>query len=197
MIKVGITGGIGSGKTTVCKEFEKLGISVYYTDLEAKHLFETDNDIKIDVYNNFGPDVFIDNKPYTIIDRKKIAQIVFNDEEKLEKLNSIIHPKLWADFEKWCELHKNEKYVIMEAAILFESGADSKVDKIIVVTAPIETRIERVIKRDNITREEVLSRMNNQIDEEWKEEHSDFLIDTSTNMNDIDECVIFINNMFL
>ncbi len=170
MIKVGLTGGIGSGKTTVAKIFEVLGIPVYYSDIQAKKiLFKPETIEKI--RHTFGEKVFEKGK----LSKKLLAKIVFNDKEKLQKLNSIIHPAVKTDFKNWLE-KQNAPYVVKEAAILFESGAYKDMDFIITVFAPVEERIKRVMKRDNISREEVIRRIENQWTDEKKIKLSDFVI---------------------
>lgn len=173
MKKVGITGGIGSGKSTVCKVFELLGIPVYYADDEAKKLLDFDVEIKSKLQSIFGNSILNDQGG---IDRKKIATIVFNDKQKLEQLNSVIHPAVATHFVNWCKLHSSASFIIKEAAILFESNAYKQVDKIITVVAPLELKIERVIKRDLASREEVLKRIANQMSDEEKIKRSDFVI---------------------
>lgn len=171
MIKVGLTGGIGSGKTTVAKIFELLEIPVYYSDIEAKKLLNEDKQIQEAIIRSFGQ-VYLSKK----INNKKLASIVFNDENKLQTLNNIVHPAVNNHFDKWVDEHSAYKYIIKEAAILFESGSHKNVDKIITVTAPFEIKIERVCKRDNISEKEVLARIDKQWSDEEKIKLSDFLI---------------------
>jgi len=182
MIKIGITGGIGSGKTTVCKMFEVLGIPVYYADYEARNILEYDKEVKKEVVNTFGKEVLTTEGN---VDRKKLSTIVFNNKELLQKLNAIIHPAVKRHFEEWCTMHNSEKFVLKEAAIMFESGSDKQVDRVITVTAPLELKIARTINRDNITREQVLDRMKNQISDEEKLKRSWMEI-----MNDDEHLVI-------
>src|SRR5690606_32165956 len=166
-----LTGGIGSGKTTVANLFGKLGVPVYVSDSEAKILLETSNQIKKEVINEFGKKSYINNKP----DRKYLASIVFNNKEKLQKLNAIIHPRVAQHFKDWYK-KQDSLYVIKESAILFENGIYGDCGKIIVVTAPKEERIKRVMNRDKVSREEVLLRMKNQWTDKEKEKFSDFTI---------------------
>ncbi len=172
MINVGITGGIGSGKSTVCKVFESLGIPVYYADLQARILSDTHPDIVNGVKKLFGDTIYSFGK----MDRRRVGEIVFRDKEKLQALNCIIHPVVAADFEQWKIQNIEQPYILKEAAILFESGASKQVDKIITISAPVELRIDRVVKRDMISREDVISRMNNQMKDEEKIKQSDFVI---------------------
>lgn len=171
MLKVGLTGGIGSGKSTVSQVFEVLGIPVYYADQAAKDLMNRQGELMDAVKELFGAGIYQNNK----LDRKKLAGIVFNDKEKLAALNGIVHPATIADGEKWMAA-QNSPYAIKEAAILFESGTHTQLDKVIGVFAPEELRISRVMNRDKVSREEVLSRMEKQMNEEDKMKRCDFVI---------------------
>jgi len=168
---IGLTGGIGSGKTTVARQFEALGIPVYISDEEAKKVMESEES-KIALKAAFGTDIFSND----VLDRKKLAEIVFNDVIKLEELNQIVHPLVRKDFELWIKKKSHFQYVIKEAAILFESGSYKDCDIIITVTAPIETRIERVLLRDNTDYSSVLKRIENQWTDEMRFAKSDFII---------------------
>ena len=181
MLKVGITGGIGSGKTTVCKLFEILGIPVYYADDEAKKILNSNNKVKESVLKIFGSSVLDTDG---IIDRKKLAALVFNKKEALEKLNAVIHPAVGLHFDNWVN-QQNAPYCIKEAAILFESGAYKQVDKVIVVIAPLELKMSRTLKRDGISEEEAKARIKNQLSDEEKVKRSDFTI-----VNDEQELLI-------
>ncbi|MBN8695959.1 MAG: dephospho-CoA kinase [Bacteroidetes bacterium] len=172
MIKVGITGGIGSGKTTVCKLFELLGVPVYYSDTEAKKLLDEDEVVKQQIVDLFGHDVIDESGK---VDRKKMAALVFNNKERLEQLNAVVHPAVAQHFEAWCKKQTNV-FILKEAAILFESGAHKQVDKVIVVSAPLDLKVERVIKRDKVAKEEVLKRINNQMPDEEKVKLADHVI---------------------
>lgn len=168
---IGLTGGIGSGKTTIANYFASLGVPVYIADDGAKRVMQSV--LIIDqVKNTFGRDIF-DGE---VLNRAKLAQIVFNDKEQLAKLNAIVHPAVKQDFELWIQEYKSFDYVIYEAAILFESGRYKECDVIITVTAPEEVRIERVIQRDKTTREQVLSRMKMQWNDEKRISKSNFVI---------------------
>ncbi len=173
MIKIGITGGIGSGKTTVAKVFEQLGIPVYNADYWAKAIMNTEPLVKQRLTELFGKDIY-DSEGKA--DRKKIAEIVFKDKNKLNELNSVIHPAVWLHGKNWLRQHADKPYILKEAAILFESGGDKGLDKVITVSAPKELRLQRVINRDNVTAEEVTARMANQWDDEKKIALSDFVI---------------------
>ncbi|EIJ40147.1 dephospho-CoA kinase [Galbibacter orientalis DSM 19592] len=169
---VGLTGGIGSGKSTVAKFFKELGVPVYIADLEAKKLMETNDDIRRDIISIFGADAYENNLP----NRKYLAEIVFENPEKLEQLNAIIHPAVGKHFEEWYQQQK-VPYVIKEVAILFENGGDKQCDLVITVTAPKEIRIERVLKRDQTTRKAIEARMQNQWSDKEKIKKSDFVIE--------------------
>jgi dephospho-CoA kinase len=175
-IKLGVTGGIGSGKTSVCRVFQVLGIPFFSADPEAKYIMENDEGIIRRINSLAGKDLYKNGS----LDRMGLASIIFNDSSIMEKVNSLVHPAVMEKFRKW-ELDQDAPYVIMEAAILFESGASLLVDKKLTVLAPAEERIERVILRNNITREQVLERMRNQMDDEAKIKLSDYIIYNSEN----------------
>jgi dephospho-CoA kinase len=169
---IGLTGGIGSGKTTIANYFSTLGIPVYIADDEAKKLMES-SEVKDSIKEKFGESIF-DN---TILNRAKLAEIVFADSEKLDQLNAIVHPAVRNHFKKWLLNHEASPFVIYEAAILFESGNYKNCDYIITVTAPLESRIQRVIDRDKTNREQVLKRINAQWNDEQRISKSNFIID--------------------
>lgn len=168
---IGLTGGIGSGKTTIANYFKSLGVPVYIADEEAKKILYTP-DAVTEVTAAFGEEVLTDGMP----DRKKLAAVVFNNPEKLQMLNNIIHPKVGVHFYNWLIVNKNAPFVIKEAAILFESGSYKNCDKVILVTAPEDIRVKRVMDRDGSTAQEVRKRMANQWDDDKKKELSDFII---------------------
>ncbi|MBK6936048.1 MAG: dephospho-CoA kinase [Chitinophagaceae bacterium] len=171
MLQIGLTGGIGSGKSTVAKVFETLGIPVYYADDAAKKLMNTDEKLKQEIIKTFGSESYqkgILNRPY-------IASVVFADKEKLELLNSIVHPATIADSQDWVAAQK-APYIIREAALLFESGANTGLDYVIGVSAPLPLRLQRVMQRDGLSAEEIIQRINRQMDEEEKLKKCDFVI---------------------
>jgi dephospho-CoA kinase len=168
---IGLTGGIGSGKTTIAHYFEEMGVPVYIADDGAKRVMQSENIIK-EIKRTFGEVIFENN----ILDRAKLAEIVFKDQDKLNRLNAIVHPAVKQDFEAWLLKQENCQYIIYEAAILFESGRYKECDLVITVTAPEEVRIERVLKRDNTTREQVLNRMKMQWNDEKRISGSNFVI---------------------
>ena len=158
MIKVGLTGNIGSGKSTVARLFEILDIPVFYADKQARIISER-KEVLEEIRSAFGSVVVDQND---CLDRKELASIVFNNAEKLSMLNEIIHPRVITEFIEWCKQYNSFPYILHESAILFESGLDYLCDKVIVVSAPKELRIKRVILRDRLSHREILVRMNNQ-----------------------------------
>ena len=172
---IGLTGGIGSGKTTIANYFKSFGIPVYIADDEARKIMQSVEIISA-IKNVFGDTVFENEK----LNREELAKIVFNNPEKLEKLNNIVHPAVKKHFEQWLLQHTAAPYVIYEAAILFESGSYKNCDLIITVTAPIESRIQRVVERDKTTRELVLKRINAQWTDEQRISKSDFIIENTS-----------------
>ncbi len=168
---IGLTGGIGSGKTMVAEYIKSLGIPVYIADDEARELMANDK-IIMAISTEFGKEI-LDNKT---LNRDKLAQIVFNNSEKLHKLNSIVHPEVKKHFDEWVEKHKNQPFVVKEAAILFESGSNNYCDAVVTITSPLETRLQRVMKRDKTDRESVLKRMQNQWTDEQRIAKSDYVI---------------------
>jgi dephospho-CoA kinase len=158
MIKVGITGNIGSGKSTVARLFGMLDVPVFYADQQALLISERDDVLEV-IKKTFGGKVIAADGS---LNRKAIAAIVFSDAAKLSALNSIIHPRVKESFNEWCSLHQSAPYLLHESAIIFESGLDYLCDRIILVTAPEEIRIHRVMQRDLLSRQEVIGRMNNQ-----------------------------------
>jgi dephospho-CoA kinase len=179
-LKIGITGGIGSGKTTISKVFEVLGIPVYYADLEAKRLMNEDELLKEKIQYHFGKECYKNGS----IDRKYLSNLVFNNEKKLSLLNSIVHPVTLEDAKVWMQ-KQTSPYTLKEAALIFESGSQQQLDYVIGVYSPTPLRIQRVINRDQLSREEVKSRMEKQMDETIKMRLCDFVIN-----NDEQELVI-------
>lgn len=171
MLKVGITGGIGSGKTVVCKIFETLGIPVFYADEAAKHLMNNDEDLKQKIKSIFGDIIYIND----VLQRQTLATIIFNDKEKLAQLNALVHPATIAYAEDWFALQQG-KYAIKEAAIFFESGTNAGVDVMIGIDAPEALRIERTLARGGITIREIKKRIAEQMDNDTKMKLCDFVI---------------------
>ncbi len=171
MLKIGLTGGIGSGKTTVSQIFKILGVPVFDADTAAKEAMEHNPVLKEKLITTFGAAVFVEHK----LNRKYLADIVFNDAHQLDVLNALVHPLTIAAAADWFAT-QNSPYVIKEAALIFEAGAGVGLDYIIGVFAPTSLRIKRVMDRDHLSREEVLSRMNRQIDDQIKMKLCDFVI---------------------
>lgn len=171
MLKIGITGGIGSGKSMVAKVFEHLGIPVYNADTAAKSLMENDPALRASITELFGPDAFLNGT----LNRSYISSLVFKDRSKLEALNALVHPATIRFGKEWMS-SQTTPYAIKEAALIFESGTQNELDYVIGVYAPQALRIHRVMQRDNLTREQVLQRMANQIDESVKMKLCDFVV---------------------
>ena len=191
MILVGLTGGIGSGKSTVINYFKELGITCYQADDEAKKLMNSDKGLIKKIKNSFGDSIYINSK----LDRKKLSAIVFTDKQKLELLNSIVHPYVTRHFENFCK-GLGDIYIIKEVAIIFEIGTQNKFDKIILVRAPKEDRVKRIIKRDKCNRQDAINRINNQIADDDKIDQCDFIID-NINLEEISNKVFKIHNSIL
>jgi dephospho-CoA kinase len=182
---IGITGGIGSGKTTLSNLLRTRGYQVYDADGEARRLQHENETVRRQMIDLFG------NKIYNssgLLNRPLLAEIAFSDTDKLQQLNNIVHPAVKLDFEKWIEKYNSEKILFMESAILFESGFFKLFDKIIAVAASKETRIERVMLRDNTTREQTLERMSQQLPEKELLTRADFIVWTDTSQS-LDEQV--------
>jgi dephospho-CoA kinase len=175
-LKLGVTGGIGSGKTTVCKVFAVLGIPVFSADTEAKRIQDSDRDLQIKINSLAGKDLFASGK----LDRTGMAKLIFRDSDLLAKVNSIVHPAVFEYFREWLK-KQDSPYAVMEAAILFESGAYRMMDRIVTVVTPMEERIERLVKGNKLTREQVTERIKNQIDDESRIKQSDYVIFNSEN----------------
>jgi dephospho-CoA kinase len=173
MLKIGITGGIGSGKTTVCKVFELLGIPVFYADTVAKLIMYTDPELKKDIRNTFGVKSYFSdgqlNRPY-------ISSIVFNNESELNKLNALVHPAVFRAFDVWLTHHSEAPYIIKEAALLYETESYKMCNLSVLVISPEATRIRRIIARDGISTEEILLRMNRQFSDEQKKKLANHIL---------------------
>lgn len=170
---IGLTGGIGSGKSTVANYIASKGIPVYIADEEAKKIMERD-DVKQKIQNLFTESILNSDNS---LNRKKIAEFVFNNPDKLKELNAIVHPEVQLHFKNWLKEHKNYPFIIKEVAILFETGGNKQCDKVILITAPEELRIERAMKRDNLSKKDILVRIKNQISDSKKKELSDFIVE--------------------
>lgn len=189
---VGLTGGIGSGKSTIVKMFSEFeNIAIYIADDEAKKLMVTSPKIKTQLITEFGEQVYINNK----LNRAYLASIVFNNKEKLAILNAIVHPVVNEHLQNFIKENSNKNYILYENAILFENGSDSFCDKIITVTAPENVRIDRVIKRDNSTIENVKNRIKNQWNETKKTLQSNYLIENLTLTNSKEQVLKIHNSL--
>jgi len=183
---VGLTGGIGSGKTSILALFKKNKINCFNSDFIAKKLIN--NDLKDKIKNLFGLDIYSEGK----LDTKKISKIVFNDKEKLSLLNSIVHPEVRKKFKDFIKINKNENFIIYETALLFETGYYKKCDFIILIIAPFEKRIDRIIKRDNLLKSEILKRIQNQWSDKKKADLSDYII----NNDNWDDTMLEFNKLY-
>ena len=181
MIKVGLTGGIGSGKSTVSKILISKGFSVYNSDNRAKWLMNNDDNLKSNIISIFGDKAYLKGS----LNRKYLSAKVFNDSLKLKELNNLVHPLVAIDFKNWLIHQKSKDFVFKEAAILIESGAYKEMDKIIVLSCPENIRLERVLKRDGNSPELVKKRMQNQISETEKINHADFVIKNNGSESDL------------
>ncbi|MFM2010346.1 MAG: Dephospho-CoA kinase [Bacteroidota bacterium] len=189
---IGLTGGIGSGKTTLVNYMESLGIPVFIADEEAKKAMQSPHVLE-EVKTSFGNSIFENGQ----LNRQQLASIVFSNPDKLKELNSIIHPEVKRLFAIWLDQHKTVPFVVYEAAILFESGSYQNCDYIITVTAPLEDRITRVMQRDNCSRAQVLQRINAQWTDEERAAKSNFVIDNTTAQsakNEIDKILKILKN---
>ncbi|MRR21252.1 dephospho-CoA kinase [bacterium] len=174
--RLGVTGGIGSGKTTVCRIFRVLGVPVFVADTVARDIMENEPGVREAISRIAGKELYATGT----LDRKELARIIFNRPELLRMVNGVVHPAVLRRFEEWADASAFP-YVIMEAAILFEAGADALVDRVVTISAPVEERISRVMGRNDLTREEVIRRINNQLEDEEREEQSYYVINNSDN----------------
>ncbi|WP_461787979.1 dephospho-CoA kinase [Pedobacter sp.] len=194
MLKIGITGGIGSGKTTVCRVFETLGIPVFYADTVAKQIMTTDFTLIEGIKTTFGSASYFEDGS---LNNKHIAGIVFNNEAELAKLNALVHPAVFRAFDTWdAQLPKTIPYSLKEAALLFESGSYKMCDKNILVTAPMAVKIARVTARDNVSEEQVLVRVSKQLKDEEKIKLADFDINNTESQSVILQ-VLALHKTFL
>jgi dephospho-CoA kinase len=191
MYKVGITGGIGSGKSTTCKHFESLDVPIYDTDTRAKFVTNNNPEIRKQIIDIFGEESYVDNQ----MNRRYISSIVFNDKTKINSLNSIIHPYVAEDFNNWIAEHQNHTYILKETAIMFETNSHKELDKVITVYAPLDIRIQRIKLRDpQRTEEEIMWIINQQMSEEKKIKLSDYVI--YNDGRDLMSQVIELDNLF-
>ena len=191
MKKVAITGGIGTGKTTISNLFKKIGIPVFNSDEIAKELMSNDNTLKLEIVNAFGDESYINNE----LNSAYLSDVVFNDETLLDKINSIVHPYVSKEFKTWL-LNQKSNYIIYESAIIFESNSEDFFDIIICVTASEEDVISRVMKRNNFSRDKVISIINNQLSEQIKINKADYIIE-NINKSDLTDRVLEIHNKII
>lgn len=190
MIRIGITGGMGAGKSVISEMMRCLGIPVYDADIASKKILNSNTKVKTQLIELLGEEIFFNGQ----LNRPLMAQLIFNNNELLLKTNAIIHPAVFEDFIAWSET-QNKEVVACETAILFESGMVSYFDSILMVSAPLEIRIERCIKRNKFTREQVLERIAKQMDESKKIELSDFVIDNDNRKALYPQLKNFLNNL--
>lgn len=194
MIKVGITGGIGSGKSTVCRVFETFGIPVFYADTVAKSIMVTDHILVTGLKETFGQESYDDSGK---LNNKHIAAIVFNDKDQLARLNALVHPAVFRAFDVWIEtIPPNTPYILKEAALLFESGSYKLCDKSVLVTAPASVKIKRVMDRDGVSAGQVEARMDKQMSDDEKSKMADFLIRNDGSQSVIHQ-VLELHHQFL
>jgi len=194
MIKVGITGGIGSGKSTVCRVFETFGIPVFYADAVAKSIMVTDHILITGLKETFGQESYDDSGK---LNNKHIAAIVFNDKDQLVRLNALVHPAVFRAFDVWIEtIPPNTPYILKEAALLFESGSYKLCDKSVLVTAPASVKIKRVMDRDGVSAGQVEARMDKQMSDDEKSKMADFLIRNDGSQSVIHQ-VLELHHQFL
>jgi len=172
MLKIGLTGGIGSGKSTIARIIEILGYPVYISDARASTLINQEEEIKTSLTALFGENIYL---PDGQLDKKRVATIIFNNKEAIKQVNGIVHPVVIRDFATWCSAQQSP-FVFFESAILFEAGLEHLFDYIILISTEMETRIQRVMSRDCVSREKVIERINNQMPDEIKQSRSDFVI---------------------
>lgn len=188
---IGLTGGIGSGKTTVAKIFTHLGIPVYNSDERAKSIMVEDEQLKANITSLFGEKAYQNGT----LNRAYLGQVAFREPEILQKLNALVHPAVQLDFEKWCHLHQDMKILMKEAAILFEAGSYKHCDSVILVRAPLEVRIKRVQERSGLSREEILSRVAKQWPDEKKIPLSQYIIENDGHIMLIPQVLSIYNQL--
>ncbi len=188
--RLGVTGGIGSGKTTVCRIFRVLGVPVFVADLVASELMEKDPGLREEINSIAGRDLYVSGS----LDRKELARIIFNSPEMLQRVNSAVHPAVLGRFDQWAG-SSEAPYVIMESAILFEAGADTYVDRALTLSVPVEERIARVMGRNDLSREQVIERIKNQLEDEEREEQSYYILNNADNEMIIPEILKIHNDM--
>ena len=190
MVKVGLTGGIGSGKTTVSNFLLEYGIPVYNSDSQGKKLMNTNLELINDIVNIFGESVYNNG----VLNTNLLSSIVFSDPEKIKQLNNLVHPKVAEDFNQWVGKNNNQPILIKEAAILIESGAYLNMDKIILIISKKSNRINRVSKRDNSDFESIEKRINFQLTDDEKIQYADYIIENNSSLDDLKHEVLRVIN---
>tara|TARA_B100001559_G_scaffold174101_1_gene145771 strand:+ start:189 stop:770 length:582 start_codon:yes stop_codon:yes gene_type:complete len=178
---VGLTGGMGTGKTSILNLFKKKNINCFNSDFIAKNLM--DNDLKEEIKTLFGSDIYEKGK----LNRKKISKIVFNDIKKLNKLNSIVHPAVRKNFRDFIKKNETDKFIVYETALLFETGFNRECDIIILIISPFKKRIERIMKRDGLLKSEIIRRIDHQLPDKKKVDLSDYIIENDNWKNTLIE----------
>jgi len=172
MIKTGITGGIGSGKSIVSEVMKVMNIPVYNADEASKNILKTNMSVQEQLRETLGESIFSGGE----LNKAQMASLIFNNPDLLAKVNAIIHPAVFDDFERWCNNHRNQAIVACEAAIIFESGMNRFLDYVIMVSAPIQLSVERAMQRDNVTEQQIMTRIKNQLPDEEKIKLADFTV---------------------
>lgn len=193
MIKIGVTGGIGAGKSMVCSVLEQMGYPVFYSDIEAKKIVSSNTEVKHQLIELFGRKIFTHDQ----LNRVYLAKLLFSDTTLVEKMNAIVHPKVRETFQEWT-LNQNSTIVFNEAAILFETGAFKNFDATLLVTAPLDIRLKRVSSRDNVSEEEIMKRINNQWSDEQKKNLATFILvndDSQSVLNQLDIILLEIKEL--
>ena len=193
MLKVGVTGGIGSGKSTVSRFFSALGVPVYDSDQRAKSLMQYDNSIRSKIKIEFGDNAYHKNE----LNRSYLAEIVFKNESKLKQLNAIVHPVVKTDFINWLSQNSNAKFIIKEAAIMIESGAYKDLDKLIVVNASMNQKIKWIKQRDHLSLEDIKNRIQNQLSDEIRNQYADFIIENNSSKRELKQQVLSVYNKLI
>jgi len=188
--RLGVTGGIGSGKTTVCRIFRVLGVPLFVADVVAREMMEEDPSLRKEINAIAGRDLYVSGS----LDRRELARIIFNSPEMLQRVNAAVHPAVLKLFDQWAN-SSEAPYVIMESAILFEARADAFVDRVLTLSVPVEERIARVMGRNDLSREQVIERIKNQLEDAEREEQSYYVINNSDNEMIIPEILKIHNDM--
>jgi len=191
MLKLGVTGGIGSGKTQVCSIISAMGYPVFNADSVARRIVEEDSKIILCIKEVFGDDIYVNDS----LNRKRVAELVFSNPKLLEMLNSIVHPAVKEYFNNWVLKYQSRSLVVEEAAILFESGSYKNLDKIVVVTAPLELRISRVKERDGVSREAIINRINSQFSQDELIKRGDYIIENDGVQLILPQIIVIINDL--